>query len=50
MTKEQFRALAEEAIEEICSIPDELWNATTPIIRQTLDGEVVIVGIDIEEG
>ena len=49
MTKEQFRALAMYAVEQVMSMPEDLgvFRDVFPLMRLTTkDGETVVVGIE----
>jgi hypothetical protein len=55
MTKALFRTLALQAVEELCAMPDDLWEETIPTIRRTYRrsadgaGEVLVVGLEPED-
>lgn len=49
MTKDLFRRLALSAIDEVLSIPDDLWEMTRPIVGLTVGKEKVVVGIELIE-
>jgi hypothetical protein len=51
MTKEQFRAIALKMVDEICELPDSIWNATRPMGRSTFvfnTGERITVVVGME--
>jgi hypothetical protein len=50
MTKADFRRIAEKLIEDIVSVPDDIWEATLPILRVRVGDEWVVVGLDDEGG
>ena len=51
MTKDKFRALVETAMESITRMPDELFEATAPMVRIRVYGssETVLVGIEVPD-
>ena len=51
LTKEQFRTRIVAAVEEIISVPDDLWNTFYPVMRiKFKSGETFVVGIEEVEG
>jgi hypothetical protein len=54
MTKALFRTLALQAVDELCAMPDDLWEETVPSIRRTYrraadgTGEVLVIGFEAE--
>lgn len=46
MTKEQFRHAVEEATNELCSMPDDLWEGTFPYLRLVYPDCVIVVGLE----
>jgi hypothetical protein len=42
MTKDLFRRLAMSAIDQVLSIPDDLWEMTRPIVGLTVGNEKVV--------
>lgn len=45
MTKELFRRLALNAIEQLMTMPDDLWEGGLPLITVDVGDERVVVGI-----
>lgn len=49
MTKDQFRRLALAGIDQVLSMPDDLWEMTRPIVALTVGSESVVIGIKLRE-
>lgn len=49
MTKDQFRRLAMAGIDQVLSLPDDLWGMTRPMVALTVGEESVVIGIKLRE-
>lgn len=49
MTKNQFRRLALSGINQMLSLPDDLWEATHTMVTLSVGEESVVVGIRLRK-